>query len=96
VTPKSTKYSPKIGSDAKAGMKNLCLHLMSKKSSMMPRMMTVARVPYANPYDASLVCQNILLHVSKCQTHLLERKAVQESSCLDFLGFEYDILVAAP
>jgi hypothetical protein len=85
-----------MGSDAKAGMKNLCLHLMSKKSSMMPRMMTVARVPYANPYDASLICQNILPDTSKHWTYLLEREAVQESSCLDFLGFEYDILVAAP
>jgi hypothetical protein len=63
---------------------------------MMPRMMTVARVPYANPYDASLACQNILPHDSGYRTYLLKGEPVQESSCLDFLGFEYEVLVAAP
>lgn len=71
---------------------------MSKVSSMMPKMVMVASVPYAKPYDANyrIHQQSGIETLHYTQAYLLERKSVEESACLDLCYVHHDILVSSP
>ena len=82
---------------AKAGMKSLCRHRMSNRSSPIPKRTTDCKESIADKYDANLRVLGLLWSrfVFHRRAYLVVWEFMQDSTSIELLSFHHEVSVTS-